>query len=26
MAVAPALDPLAIPGPRRKRYALLINP
>jgi radical SAM superfamily enzyme YgiQ (UPF0313 family) len=26
MAVAPALDPLAIPGPRRKRYALLLNP
>jgi radical SAM superfamily enzyme YgiQ (UPF0313 family) len=26
MAVAPALDPNAIPGPRRRRYALLINP
>jgi len=26
MAAAPALDPLAIPSPRRKRYALLINP
>jgi radical SAM superfamily enzyme YgiQ (UPF0313 family) len=26
MAVAPVLDPLAIPGPRRRRYALLINP
>ena len=26
MAVAPVLDPLAIPGPRRKRYALLLNP
>jgi len=26
MAIAPALDPNAIPGPLRKRYALLINP
>src|SRR5512134_1260740 len=26
MAVAPALDPNAIPGPLRKRYALLLNP
>jgi radical SAM superfamily enzyme YgiQ (UPF0313 family) len=26
MAVAPALDPNAIPGPRRRRYALLLNP
>jgi radical SAM superfamily enzyme YgiQ (UPF0313 family) len=26
MAVAPRLDPDAIPGPRRRRYALLINP
>ena len=26
MAVAPALDPNAIPGPLRRRYALLINP
>jgi len=26
MAVAPPLDPNAIPGPRRRRYALLINP
>jgi radical SAM superfamily enzyme YgiQ (UPF0313 family) len=26
MAVAPALDSLAIPGPRRRRYALLLNP
>jgi radical SAM superfamily enzyme YgiQ (UPF0313 family) len=26
MAVAPALDPHAIPGPRRRRYALLLNP
>ena len=26
MAVAPALDPLAVPGPRRRRYALLLNP
>ena len=26
MAVAPVLDPLATPGPRRKRYALLLNP
>jgi radical SAM superfamily enzyme YgiQ (UPF0313 family) len=26
MAVAPALDPNAIPAPMRRRYALLINP
>jgi radical SAM superfamily enzyme YgiQ (UPF0313 family) len=26
MAIAPRLDPDAIPGPRRRRYALLINP
>src|SRR5688500_2630344 len=26
MVVAPPLDPLAIPGPRRRRYALLLNP
>lgn len=26
MAVAPPLDPDAIPGPMRRRYALLINP
>ena len=26
MAIAPKLDPCAIPGPRRRRYALLINP
>jgi radical SAM superfamily enzyme YgiQ (UPF0313 family) len=26
MAVAPKLDPEAIPGPMRRRYALLINP
>ncbi len=26
MAVAPMLDPNAMPGPRRRRYALLINP
>jgi radical SAM superfamily enzyme YgiQ (UPF0313 family) len=26
MAIAPTLDPCAIPGPRRRRYALLINP
>ena len=26
MAVAPRLDPDAIPGPMRRRYALLINP
>ena len=26
MAVAPELDPNAVPGPRRRRYALLINP
>ena len=26
MAVAPLLDPQAIPGPMRRRYALLINP
>src|SRR4051812_30178022 len=26
MSVAPELDPNAIPGPRRRRYALLINP
>ena len=26
MAIAPALDPHAIPGPMRRRYALLINP
>jgi radical SAM superfamily enzyme YgiQ (UPF0313 family) len=26
MAAAPELDPLAIPGPLRRRYALLINP
>ena len=26
MAVAPRLDPQAIPGPMRRRYALLINP
>jgi radical SAM superfamily enzyme YgiQ (UPF0313 family) len=26
MRVAPELDPSAIPGPRRRRYALLINP
>jgi radical SAM superfamily enzyme YgiQ (UPF0313 family) len=26
MAIAPTLDPNAIPGPLRRRYALLINP
>src|SRR6516225_9373137 len=26
MSVAPELDPNAIPGPRRRRYALLLNP
>jgi len=26
MAVAPPLDPNAIPGPMRRRYALLLNP
>ncbi len=26
MSVAPELDPNAVPGPRRRRYALLINP
>ena len=26
MAVAPPLDPNAIPGPLRRRYALLLNP
>ena len=26
MAVAPVLDPLAIPGPVRRRFALLLNP
>jgi radical SAM superfamily enzyme YgiQ (UPF0313 family) len=26
MAIAPPLDPNAIPGPRRRRYALLLNP
>ncbi len=26
MAVAPQLDPSAVPGPMRRRYALLINP
>ena len=26
MRVAPELDPNASPGPRRRRYALLINP
>jgi len=26
MAVAPPLDPVAIPGPMRRRHALLINP
>jgi radical SAM superfamily enzyme YgiQ (UPF0313 family) len=26
MTIAPKLDPDAVPGPRRRRYALLINP